>query len=226
MWRTDGAHAVRALADVCRPLVRFTACDGASVALISNAAHDLLYATDEVALALDDLQFATGHGPCFDALRTGSPVLVDDVAREADSRWPGFSGDATRIGVGSIVAVPLSAARAPIGVLELHREGAGALTARQLDAVDHCAAEIARTLLEMVARSESGDPGFPRLRPHVDMAVGMIMVQLSVSPDEALSRLRAAAYAARRPVEDLAVEVTERRARFHRGQDTSDSTGG
>lgn len=226
MGRTDGARHVDVLARLCGPLVRFTACDGAAVSLISDAAHEVLYATDEVASALDDLQFATGHGPCFDALRTGSPVLVDDVGREADRRWPGFSGDATRIGVGSIVAVPLTPTQAPIGVLELHRRAPGALTARQLDAVADCAADIAGALLEMVACSESGDPGFPRMRPHVDMAVGMIMVQLSVSPEEALARLRAAAYAARRPVEELAIDVTERRARFHRGPDTADSTGG
>lgn len=56
----------------------------------------------------------------------------------------------------------------------------------------------------------------------VHQAVGMITVQAGVNAADALARLSAAAFAAERPIEELALDVLARRYRFgpdHDGRD-------
>jgi hypothetical protein len=50
----------------------------------------------------------------------------------------------------------------------------------------------------------------------VHQATGMIAVQVGVSPSEALMRLRTAAGAARRSLDDVAADVVAGEVRFHR----------
>jgi hypothetical protein len=51
-------------------------------------------------------------------------------------------------------------------------------------------------------------------RPEIHQATGMISVQLGVGIAEALSRLRARAFAEGRPLSELAADVVTRRRRF------------
>jgi hypothetical protein len=51
--------------------------------------------------------------------------------------------------------------------------------------------------------------------PQVHQATGMIAVQLDVRVEDAFVRLRAAAFAAQRPLAELAADVVARRVRFH-----------
>jgi hypothetical protein len=59
-------------------------------------------------------------------------------------------------------------------------------------------------------------PGWPTglNRPVVHQATGMISVQLGVSIQEALLRLRAHAYGSERPLGEIAEDVVARRLRF------------
>lgn len=57
-----------------------------SVTLVQGTeAHTAAY-TGELALTLDEWQYAQGRGPCLDAATTGTAMLVPDMA--AESRWP------------------------------------------------------------------------------------------------------------------------------------------
>ncbi|KPI12010.1 GAF domain protein [Actinobacteria bacterium OK074] len=83
----------------------------------------------------------------------------------------------------------------------------------------------------------SGFPGFPGFlgfrdfleqpsglhRAAVHQATGMISVQLGVSLEEALVRLRAHAYGSERPVGEVAQDVVARRLRFSDDNDGSDN---
>jgi AmiR/NasT family two-component response regulator len=56
------------------------------------------------------------------------------------------------------------------------------------------------------------------LRAKVQQATGMISVQLGVSLELALSRLRAYASVAERPIDEVADDVISHRVRFDDGQ--------
>ncbi len=58
--------------------------------------------SDELTSRLDELQYADGHGPCLEALRTGVPVFVTDMA--AETRWAPYPR-ARGAGRGPVLAV-------------------------------------------------------------------------------------------------------------------------
>ncbi|MFC0111476.1 hypothetical protein [Kibdelosporangium aridum] len=63
--------------------------------------------TDPVAVALDQVQYETGEGPCLDAALAPGPAQTrsDDLAVE--SAWPHFGPAAAAYGVRAVLSVPL-----------------------------------------------------------------------------------------------------------------------
>jgi transcriptional regulator with GAF, ATPase, and Fis domain len=90
----------------------------------------LMAASSERAHELETFQLQRHEGPCLDCFRDGSPVLVSDLATQAD-RWPQFVPAATTAGFASIHALPMRLQDTTLGALGLF----GA-TARRLDAAD------------------------------------------------------------------------------------------
>lgn len=227
--RTDTRLRV---SELCRNLLALAGVDGAAVTVVSGSSRELVYATDAVAQYLDELQFTTGQGPCIDAFRRRTVVSVPDLTDEASIPWPGFAADAAAGGMAAVFAFPLRAGGDVFGVVELYRTVPGALDDEILAVAQVSADALASVLLQDYLRPESvgARPGAEYAtnahtpRRHVNLAVGMISVQLGVPPDEALARLRAAAYSERRPIDDLARDVVDRTTRFTSDDTTSDST--
>jgi hypothetical protein len=211
----DGPVSVAA---VCRAAVVRLGVDGASVAAVSGVAGgEPLFASDELSGLLEELQFITGEGPAAGEFGLGAPVLVADL-ESAAARWPGFVPEAVAAGVRAMFAVPLQAGAIRAGVLSLYRVVPGPLAAEELADV-LVFADIALGLLLDSASGVSGLPGYGPLdgsggRAVVYQATGMISVQLDVSLEEALVRLRARAFAGGIAVGDVAAEVVSRRLRF------------
>lgn len=179
----------------------------------------LVWSGDEVGSALEDRQFTLGEGPGLDAIMSGAPVLVPDLADTGD-RWPGFAGIAAELGVRAVFAFPLRIGAISVGVLVAHRATAGSLTLERLSDALALADVVAGTLLErqstngVAGRTPAGWAGPETYRAEVHQATGMISVQLGVPLAEALVRLRAHAWAEGRLVGDVAADVVARRLRF------------
>jgi hypothetical protein len=214
--RGDGLVSVAA---VCNAAALRLGVDGASVSAMSGPqSREPLFASDELSALLEELQFTTGEGPGTDDFRLGSPVLIADLESVA-ARWPGFVPDAVAAGARAMFALPLQAGAIRVGVLSLYRALPGPLSAGELADV-LVFADIALQLLLDASSGISGSPGYRPLnglsdrRAVVYQATGMISVQLGVSLAEALSRLRAHAFAASAAVGDVAGDVVARRLRF------------
>jgi hypothetical protein len=116
-------------------------------------------------------------------------------------------------------AVPLQAGAIHIGVLSLYRAVPGQLTAEELADVLVFADAALHILLD-AASGVSGSPayqplnGFTDRRAVVHQATGMISVQLDVSLEEALVRLRAHAFARGTALGEVATEVVSRQLRL------------
>jgi len=66
--------------DACEVAAKAAGVDGAWLSVMSDSARRaLVHATGRRAAELDELQFTLGEGPCADAFRSGSPVLVADL---------------------------------------------------------------------------------------------------------------------------------------------------
>jgi len=189
-----------------------------------------IWASDEVASHLDALQFGLGEGPCVEAFSEGHPVLVADLAEFTARRWPMFADAARRTPVRALFVLPLQAGAIVIGVLDLYRDEPGMLSADELAAALRTADALLWALLGLRSGPADGDrrrgdgggvvdphgwlSGSPLNHVAVYQATGMVMVQLALSPEAALSRLRAAAFVQGRAVDEVARDVVARRLRF------------
>jgi len=207
------------LAALCRAAAARLGVDGASVtALGGPAVREPLSATDELSARLEELLLTTGEGPGAEDLTFGAPMLIPDLAL-LTGRWPGFAPAAVSAGARALFAFPLQAGAIWAGALSLYRARPGPLAPQQLaDALVF--ADIA---LQLLLDSYAGISGSADYRPldglsdsraEVYQATGMISVQLSVSLEEAFVRLRAHAFAAGTPLDDVADNVVRRTLRF------------
>jgi hypothetical protein len=187
-----------------------------------------IWASDEVASHLDEVQFTLGEGPCVEALTERRPVLVTDVAALTDARWPMFVDAVRQTPVRALYVFPLQAGAVVVGVLNLYRDESGLLERDELAGALRIADAALLTLLGMRwgARSYGSGRNGREVDPHgwlsaaplqhtaVYQATGMIIAQLDVAPETALAKLRAFAFVHDRPIAEVAGEVIARRLRF------------
>jgi hypothetical protein len=124
-------------------------------------------------------------------------------------------------GVRAVFAFPLQTGAVSFGVMDVFRTRAGRMSREDLDQSLTFAAIAGTAMLD--GQHDAADGAVPQgfddasaHRPEVFQAQGMVMVQLGIALDEALVRLRAHAYAAGRPLADVARDVVNRRLRFDR----------
>lgn len=194
-----------------------TGLDGAGVSIVTTSgASDPLYATDELATEIERLQVTLGEGPCVDSSASGSPVLVPDLSDLDDSvssRWPVFRGEATRLGAQAIFAFPIRIGAMGLGAVDLYRRSPGPLQESELSSVLTSVDRVGIAVLDAPHQYDDAD-GRTMSTMVVHQAAGMVMAQLDSSIGEAMVRLRATAFAEGRTVNDLAVDVVNRRRRF------------
>jgi hypothetical protein len=228
---------------ICDTAVQQTEADGVSLAVLSRSrrARELIYATDRLAQQLDELQYTIGEGPCFDAYLHDAPQLYPELTNAAETaRWPVFAAGATELGVQAVFAIPIPDGRRPMGVMELYRRGTGGLVDSEFAAARACASAIAHQLesnwqnhaahfgnveqaIDAAASAGAGsevamDP-FTRTQIHV--AAGMVAIQLGITADEGVDRLRAHAYACGQPLSSVAADIIARRMTLSDKDDVS-----
>jgi hypothetical protein len=215
--------------------------DGGSISLLTaTELRQTLWASDELAELLEDLQFSLGEGACVEAATTGRPVLVDDLHHSAEAaRWPIFAAAvAERTPIRALFALPLQWGSIKLGVMDLYRLAAGGLSSAQYrDAIT--AAETAALMMlgqrtdpdpsrhddpahrdghALLAADGDGDGQWLEHavshRAEIHQATGMVLAQLGVSATEALARLRGHAFVEQRLLIDVARDVVARRLRF------------
>ena len=207
---------------VCQAFVARAPVDGAAfTAMVSDVSRDLLFASDAVIAAVEDLQFSLGEGPGLEAFITRRPVLISDLAAPgAAGRWPVLVTEAAELPVGGLFAFPLQLGVITVGVCVAYRRRAGSLTGWQVTALLRAVDAALLSLLVLRAGEHDDEPDANWLdRQHrgrrlVHQATGMLTVQLGVGIEEAFTRLRAHAFAESRRIDDVAADIVARRLRL------------
>ncbi len=151
-----------------------------------------------------------GEGPGPTAYATGHVVRATTGAY-AFERWPMLAQEASRLGVGAAIALPLRVGGLRIGSLDLYRREPGNVSGQVEADATLLADLIGYTLVEDFALREPGEDPLATTHRDVNIATGMIAGRLGISLDEAFVRLRAYAFAAERPLPEVARAVLERR---------------
>lgn len=178
-----------------------------------------LAASSAASLLVEELQFVLGEGPCMDAHASRTPVLVPDLKAAKTTMWPGYATAVEDHGIRAVFAFPLQIGAARLGVMDVYRDHPGNLSEDTLSGALVFADIAMEALLDAGQESASAadlidsadDATF-----EVYQAQGMVMVDLGVTLDEALARLRAHAYAANRPLAEVASDIVEGNLRLSR----------
>ncbi|KLL09919.1 GAF domain protein [Protofrankia coriariae] len=220
----DRSRDASVLERLCTGAVSALPVDGAAISVTADTAgQGYSGASDPASAHLNDLQFALGEGPCWDATRHGHPVLVGDLTGPAGRRWPMFTPAVLAAGFQGIFAFPLQIGAIRLGALDLVRARPGSLEGDALADALIVVDVAALTVIDAAAGDLRGPAGLPlgvgpdafgMYRAEIHQATGMVMAQLGVSAQEALVRLRAYAYAAGRTPDEVARDIVGRRLRL------------
>lgn len=213
----DPGSTTGSLRRLCRAASRSLAATGAGVSLMMEpGSPSVAAASDGTSELIEELQFTVGDGPCLEAYESRRPVLVPDLTDVDAFRWPAYAAAAVELGVCAVFAFPLQVGAVRLGVLDVYRVAPGPLTDEALSLASTFADVALITVLDAQARAEPGRPAAGidesmENRAQVHQAQGMVMVQLGVSLEEAMVRLRAHAYASDRRLSDVARDVVSRK---------------
>jgi GAF domain-containing protein len=200
--------------------VELLSVSGAGIAVIGDGQHRGAVALSDAGLAeIDELQFSLGEGPCLDADRQGRPVLEPDLGSVL-GQWPAWTPAAVAEGIHAVFAFPLRVGGARLGALTLYRDTPGDLADQDVGDAALLADLATGLLLNLEAETAPGSlpvslSDITAQRAEVHQATGMIAAQLDISVSQALTRLRAYAWAEGRPIHDVAADVVARQLRFN-----------
>ncbi|OZM71653.1 hypothetical protein CFN78_19235 [Amycolatopsis antarctica] len=209
-------------ARVCALCVTEIPVTGAALTIMGGrplgSGHGLVHATGPEIARVADLHRTVGEGPCHEAYRTGGPVLVPDMAVEAD-RWPGFAAGAAIAGVAAVFSFPLQVGSIRLGVLDLHRDLPGPLDREQLaDALFLAEVATVAVLDDIDGPGDMTLPWLADIHAAVHQASGIVTVQLGVGMDEALLRIRGHAFANQQTLDEVARQIVARELRLEMEQ--------
>ncbi|MEV5430238.1 GAF and ANTAR domain-containing protein [Streptomyces sp. NPDC052701] len=202
---------------VCAAVCEGLGMDGATLSLLTDTpSRQLLAASDDDALLLEEIQFTVLEGPCISAAHSAEPVAVHDLRHEL-TPWPLF-GAALRERlphVESVYALPLFFGDYVLGTVDLLALRPHALSEEALEQASYAADAVATALMstrEMLltgGRPPAWEPE-PVVRAHwfdTARAVGVLASRRGVSPEEALALMRARAFATGGSLADITADI-------------------
>ncbi len=202
---------------LCTPFLATLPVTGASVSVLSTpAAQATMFASDDTAALLDELQFDLGEGPGWDAMQSRQPVFDGDVDG-TDPRWPLFTDAVPRNLVRGIFAFPLVVGELEIGAVDLYSSLPRELSLENIADATTLACATAWQVLRRILADDDTEPENSYSRREVHQATGMVLAQLDVTANDAILLLRAHAFSSGRSVREIANDVVARRLEFGPG---------
>lgn len=168
--------------------------DGAGLTLLENDRADTIVATAPFVNEIDAIQYGIGQGPCISAATEGRTMLSASLG--ADPRWPRFGGRIARLGVHSVVSLPLQTPDGVIGAMNVYAHPKQAFDDRaaKMGEVFALPAAIAVQNAQILAQTQRLAVRLQHAldtRAVIDRAVGILMSRSGSTECVALERLRA-----------------------------------
>jgi transcriptional regulator with GAF, ATPase, and Fis domain len=181
-----------------------------SITLIRGTKAATAASTGPLPIALDEIQYGQGYGPCLDAGRSDAVMHIADMATE--QRWPAYTPLAIQHGVRSSLSLPLPVENYLVGALNIYATRADAFDHDSIALGTSLAAHVSAAL--SVAETSQGHrlradnlAKAMRSRDVIEQAKGMIMAQQKCSAEAAFQLLRKLSMDENIKLQDLAVSV-------------------
>lgn len=166
--------------------------------------------SDPACPEIDQAQYESGRGPCLEAFRSGSMILVESL--ENDGRWPEFAAAALAHGVRSTLSLPMLSGDTAVGGMNFYAGADGAFGRPEAELGELFVAQATVVLVNAQAywgarlKSEHLEQ---TLAGHevIDMAKGIIMNATACGPAHAFETLVERSRAQDRKLRDVAAEI-------------------
>jgi GAF domain-containing protein len=177
--------------------------------LVADKATSLVY-TGQLALDLDESQYARGYGPCLHAAGTGEPVEISDTRTEA--RWADYMQVAVERGCRSSLSLPLGSPDRLAAGLNIY--------AREPDAFDEDARDAAKRFARFAGIAVANMHAYQSARELadnlqvalesrgvIDQAKGVLIERYKLTADQAFKLLAQSSMATNRKLRDVADQL-------------------
>jgi transcriptional regulator with GAF, ATPase, and Fis domain len=167
--------------------------EGAGLTLVEEHRSDTIVATARFVAEIDDIQYGLGQGPCISAAAERKTVRSGSLG--GDQRWPKFGSRVARLGVHSVLSLPLTTEQGVLGAMNIyarqkHAFTDEAMTIGELFAVPAAIAVQNAQVLDQTKRLASRLQSALSSRGVVERAIGIMMSRSGGTEAEALDRLR------------------------------------
>ena len=165
------------------------------------------------AVVLDRIEQSLGDGPCIEALGSGIPVLLGDVA--SDRRWPEYRSALSAAGIASALGIPMNLEDDAGAVLDLFAPVAGLFDEQAVSEAVRFG-DMAGKVLQLAVRIAAADHRAENMklamdtRTVIDLACGIIMAENKCSKDRAFEILRSASNTRNQKLNELAESLVNR----------------
>ena len=186
--------------------------DGAGLTLLEHDRADTIVKTASFVREVDDIQYGIGEGPCISAARTGETMRSGSLG--GDPRWPRFGPRVGRLGVHSVLSLPLRTVDAVVGAMNIYAYAKDAFDERaeglgELFAVPAAIAVQNAQILAQTQRLASYLQAALTNRAVIDQAIGIVMSRSGITAEQAFDRLRTISQRDHVKVAEVAAGVVE-----------------
>ena len=178
----------------------------ASITLLRDEGATTAAFTSEQALALDEMQYERGYGPCIEAALVGVVVEIPDGRTE--DRWPTYIPTFLDHGAVSALAVPVPAPHLSAG-LNLYAPVAEAFSEEDKRTAVEFAAHAAVALANLDALQNARElaehlRAAMQFRSVIEQGKGILIERHKVTADQAFGLLAQASMRSNRKLRDIA----------------------
>jgi GAF domain-containing protein len=189
--------------------------------LIEHDRSDTIVKRAAFVREVDDIQYAINEGPCITAAATGETVRSGSLS--GDPRWPRFGPRVGRLGVHSVLSLPLLTQEVVVGAMNVYAHGRDAFDDRaerngQLFAVPAAIAVQNAQILAQTQRLTANLQRALTTRAVIDQAIGIIISRAGITADEAFDRLRTLSQKEHIKVSTAASSIVDAATRRARGR--------
>jgi GAF domain-containing protein len=166
--------------------------------------------TGELALKLDETQYAEGHGPCLHAASSGEVTEITDTRTE--QRWPDYARQAVEYGNLSSLSIPLGVDEDMVGALNIYARRPEAFDAASRSAATEFGPYAAVALGNIHAYSSARELASNlqtalESRAVIDQAKGILMERHKLTAEQAFQVLAQASMRGNVKLRDVADQL-------------------
>ena len=198
--------------------------DGAGLTLLEHDRADTMVASAEFVRQVDAIQYGLGEGPCISAAAQARTIHSGSLG--TDHAWPRFGPRVVRLGVHSVLSLPLLAHGSAFGAMNVYAHAEYAFSERSIELGELYAVpaaisvQNAQALAQARRLSEQLQSAMTN-RATIDQAIGIMMSRGGSTEAEAFARLKSMSQAENRKMAEIAhrlVAEAVRRARARAGE--------